>query len=92
MEVIGTKGVVSVDAFNQKGTVYISGPKRQDIVYHAWGNNSDLAMIHAFIAALEGEENQGASGLDGLRATEVALAAYESIRTNAAVDLPLQPI
>jgi len=37
------------------------------------------------------ESSPGASGLDGLKAMEVALAAYESARRGAPVPLPLEP-
>lgn len=90
LELIGTKGVISVDAFNQKGIVYSTVPKGGLVAYNYWGNDADQGMIEAFIRAVSGEENHGASGYDGLKATEVALGAYESIHRGAPVDLPLQ--
>jgi predicted dehydrogenase len=45
------------------------------------------ALLDNFGAAIRGEANLVVSGLDGLRATRIALAAQESIRTGRTVAL-----
>lgn len=91
MQVIGTKGVASLDAFRQAGMVYVAtSPNSPGRVFeNGWGNDADRELIEAFIAAVKGEPNEGASGLDGLKAMELALAAYESANRAAPVALPL---
>lgn len=94
MQVIGTKGVASLDAFRQAGMVYVasSNPSGGSVYEHGWSNDIDKAMIQAFIKAVKGEPNDGASGYDGLKAMEVALAAYESAKRTAPVALPLAAV
>lgn len=91
MEVVGDKGSASLDTFSQVGTVYraTTEPGQGSVRYNGWGNNADLEMVKAFIAAIEGKPNDGASGWDGLKAMEVALGAYQSGRRGAPVSLPL---
>lgn len=92
VELIGTKGVASIDVFRQAGMLYVANrPSSPGGVYEQpWGNDADRELIEAFIAAVNGEPNEGASGWDGLKAMEVALGAYESARRIAPVPLPLE--
>lgn len=91
MHVVGTKGVAILDVFRQAGMVYVAskGSSRGGVYEHGWGNDADEEMIEAFIKAVKGEPSEGASGYDGLKAMEVALAAYESAKRAAPVALPL---
>ena len=50
-----------------------------------WGLDPSERMIRDFLSP--SPDAQAASGADGLRATRVALAALESARTGAVVDL-----
>jgi predicted dehydrogenase len=54
-----------------------------------FADDADLAMVEAFAASVRAGEILApcASGLDGLRALEVALAGYESARTHQPVDI-----
>ncbi len=83
MDIIGSEGVATLNAFDQNLTVYRSTMRRAALSY--WGSNADLAMVADFAAALRGEESRGASGVDGLRAVAVVAAAYELIKTGQPV-------
>lgn len=76
MKIVGTKGTLAVDAFAQTGEVF------SDVVGHSqynfWGDDADQAMVKDFIDCIVEKRPPRASGVDGMRATEVALAAYES--------------
>lgn len=87
MEIIGEKGVLEVDAFNQKLDVYNDETVKAEWAY--WGDDCNLGLIADFVDAVESKRPPTVSGLDGLRALEVTTAAYESARshTRAAVVL-----
>jgi predicted dehydrogenase len=77
-EMITGQGTISADAFRQNLTVY-----REDLqrgVWDYWGSDPNQAMINEFIAAIRQKRAPAVTGMDGLRATEIVLAAYESIR------------
>lgn len=85
MEIIGTKGVISVDSFAQKNDVY-----SDDVVktqWAGWGDGMNLGLLNSFIDAIRSQQPVPISGEDGLRSAEVALAAYESMRTGQPVKL-----
>lgn len=44
-------------------------------------------MVSAFIQAVKNDEPVQVTGEDGMRAMQVALAAYESVRTGEPVDV-----
>ncbi len=85
MDVIGSGGLATMNAFQQNLTVYRHSAGRA--AFSGWGSNADRAMLEDFAAALRGEESRGASGIDGLRAVAVVMAAYDSIRTGKPVRL-----
>ncbi len=76
MEIIGTDGVISVDAFSQH--LVEIGDSQRPVRYRGWGDSSDLALVADFVSAVREGSRPAADGVDGLRALEVALAAYES--------------
>ncbi|MEC0232385.1 Gfo/Idh/MocA family protein [Paenibacillus alba] len=78
MEIIGTKGVISVDGLAQKNELYSSAAGKGQWDY--WGDNMDAYMIQAFVQALLSGEAVPISGEDGLRSAAVALAGYRSIQ------------
>ncbi|OPH56418.1 dehydrogenase [Paenibacillus ferrarius] len=78
MEIIGTKGVISVDGLAQKNELYSSAAGKGQWDY--WGDNMDAYMIQAFVRALLSGEAVPISGEDGLRSAAVALAGYRSIQ------------
>ncbi|AHV96760.1 oxidoreductase [Paenibacillus sabinae T27] len=76
LDVICEYGVLSINAFNQKMSVY-----RNDngVSWDYWGDNMDLELIRDFVRSVsEGAKTPSVTGEDGLRALEVALAAYRS--------------
>lgn len=85
MEIVGTGGTTHVDALAQNFGVY--SDKTNQFGYRHWGDNSDLALISDFVACIQEQRTPSISGEDGLRAMEVALAAYQSARTGQPVFL-----
>lgn len=85
MDLIGEKGLVTVNAFKQVMTVY--SHSRQRPAYSYWGSDANQAMINDFIAALREDRAPQVSGEDGLRAVEIVAAAYRSIETGQPVKL-----
>lgn len=85
LKVIGTKGTIEIDAFAQKGESF------SDIVghnkYHFWGDDSNYAMVKDFVSCINEKKKPRADGLDGLLATEVALAAYEAAKEGSVIKL-----
>jgi predicted dehydrogenase len=77
LQIMGSGGVADVDLFAQAVTHY-DDPGRS-VAWQGWGSNIDALMIAEFARFCRGENATAlATGLDGLRATQVALAAYRS--------------
>ena len=87
LELVGERGLVTVDAFRQNLTTY--GQPEQHTVWSFWGSDANQAMVEEFIAAIREARSPRATGLDGYKALEVALAAYASVETGQPVTLPL---
>ena len=85
MEIVGTKGVISLDVFAQ--ALLEANDSDQRVLYRNWGDNMDLLLVKDFIQAIREGKEPKASGLDGLKALEVALAAYESAASGMPVRL-----
>lgn len=85
MEIIGTAGTLSLDAFSQHLKLYDHAKLQPRIA--VWGGGDDLPLLRAFVQAVRDGRTVPVTGLDGLRATEVAMAAYESARQHAPVRL-----
>ncbi|RJX38134.1 gfo/Idh/MocA family oxidoreductase [Paenibacillus pinisoli] len=85
MEIIGTKGVLSVDSLAQVNEVY----SQQDGLgqWNYWGDNMDLHLIRSFVEAIRSGTPVPITGLDGLRSAAVALAGYQSIQEGQPVKL-----
>jgi myo-inositol 2-dehydrogenase/D-chiro-inositol 1-dehydrogenase len=78
LAVTGDKGVLSLDMFAQNLVLY--SDKSGGTTWQPWGSNIDDLMIEAFVHAIAGGESVPITGEDGLRAAQVALAAYESAK------------
>jgi hypothetical protein len=86
MDVIGERGVLAVDCFRDRVELIENrGPRNE---WLSWGDDSNQALLSSFIAAVENDTETAITVHDGLRATEVALCAYESAQRNAPVTCP----
>ena len=75
-EMVTERGAVVVDAFRQNLVVYRHDWQRAGWAY--WGSDSNLAMVTEFVEAIRTQRPACVTGVDGLRAVEVTLAAYQS--------------
>jgi predicted dehydrogenase len=86
MEVIGDRGVISMDAFGQHlQLVEDRGPSH---IFVPWAEGGDLPMIRSFVDAIRNDTDPLVTAEDGLRAMEVALCAYESAKRREPVACP----
>jgi len=78
LEVVGTNGVIEFDPFRPHLNVYRGDSPTHR--YVGFGENMDDHLIQAYVSALSQTTPHPllANGLDGLRALEIALAAYRS--------------
>jgi len=83
IEVLGEKGLVRVDAFNQH--VAVSSDKTGKTSWAGWGSNIDAGLVADFVGMIREDRQPSITGYDGLKALEVALAAYESARSGRPV-------
>jgi predicted dehydrogenase len=86
-EMVTERGAVIVDGFKQNLTVYSHANQRP--VWQYWGSDMNQAMVAEFVEAVRVGRQPYVTGLDGLRAVEVTLAAYESARRGQPVKLPV---
>jgi len=76
VEVVGTKGIARVDLYKQNITLH--SDETMKTTWEFWGSDSDQALINSFIKSVKENTPAPVTGEDGLRAMEVALAAYYS--------------
>lgn len=85
MEIICEGGMLFVDAFRQAITVYADSKRDHYLSY--WGDNMDWEMLKHFVSCIREGIQPAVTGIDGLRALEVALAAYRSAKSRLAVSV-----
>ncbi len=88
LRITGTSGVLHVDGFADRLTTF-----DHEAGGAAWthtGEDMNAPMIRDFIQCLRGGASETATGLDGLRALEIVLAAYDSARKREAVSVLYQ--
>ena len=92
VRVLGSEGMINLDDTKQAIRLASDAVERRGARWEQFGVNVDAAMVAHFVHCVRtGEElAPRASGEDGLRALEIALAAYESARTGQPVLLPLE--
>ena len=83
-EMVTQRGAVLVDAFRQNLNVYRHEWERSNWAY--WGSDMNHAMVSDFAAAIRENRQPRVTGVDGLRAVEATLAAYQSDRTGKTVE------
>lgn len=82
-EMVTQRGAVVVDAFRQILNVYRHEWQRSQWI--PWGSDMNHAMVSEFASAIRENRAPRVTGVDGLRAVEATLAAYESTRTGRTV-------
>jgi predicted dehydrogenase len=82
-EMVTQRGAILVDAFRQNLNMYRHEWERSHWAY--WGSDMNHAMVSDFTAAIRENRQPRVTGVDGLRALEATLAAYESDRTGKTV-------
>lgn len=85
VELIGEKGVVDVDAF--RNNLNVHGGVEQHYRLQPFGSDANQGMINEFCAAIREERQPRVSGRDGMKAFEIADAAYRSARNGQPVSL-----
>ncbi|MDQ2690978.1 MAG: Gfo/Idh/MocA family oxidoreductase [Chloroflexota bacterium] len=84
-ELVTQRGAVIVDAFRQNLNIYRHEWQRANWTY--WGSDMNQAMLSDFAAAIREDRPPRVTGVDGLRAVEATVAAYESDRTGQTVEV-----
>jgi predicted dehydrogenase len=84
-EMVTQRGAVLVDAFRQNLNIYRDEWARSNWAY--WGTDMNHAMLSEFVLAIQQNRQPRVTGVDGLRALEATLAAYESDRTGKTVEV-----
>jgi predicted dehydrogenase len=87
LEVLGEHGIARADAFSQNLVVY--SDQVGSAKWIPWGSNADMGLVQDFVDMIVMDRAPSITGYDGLRALEVALAAYRSDERGAPVALPL---
>jgi UDP-N-acetylglucosamine 3-dehydrogenase len=85
LEVVGTEGTLTVNAFDQKVDLYSD---EEGAAWDFWGDDMDSALIKDFIITVREGKTPSITGNDGLKALEVALSAYQSASKNQTVPNP----
>ena len=86
LELVGERGLLTVDAFKQVMTVYRHTHQRP--TYGYWGSDANQAMVNEFITAVAQRRSPLVTGTDGLRAVEIVDAAYRSVASGQPISLP----
>jgi predicted dehydrogenase len=86
IDVIGERGVLSMNAFNQNLQWFDDRGGRYTLI--PWAAGGDPGMIRGFFDAINEGTPPPVTGEDGLHALEVALCAYQSARRHEPVACP----
>lgn len=83
LEIVGSKGTLSVDAFAQQIDVY----SKDGVSWDSWGDNMDRMLVEDFVTNVKNGNPPSITGEDGLRALEVAYGGYESFKRKQPVSI-----
>lgn len=85
IELIGTKGSLTIDAFKDHFISYSDhGPCVQE---YFSGNDMNYELIEDFIRVVKGQQEVSITGFDGLKSLEASLASYESSKQSKTIKL-----
>lgn len=84
MRIVGSEGAIHLDAFAQAGSVWENGASPTHRLAN-WGDGSNESLVAEFASCIREGRGPRITGLDGLRAAEVAWAAYESAKAGQPV-------
>jgi predicted dehydrogenase len=87
LELVGELGTARLDSFSQNLTLYDDRAVKAQ--WPHWGSDMDMGLISDFVETIAQGRAPSISGQDGLKALEVALAAYLSAQRGEPVALPL---
>lgn len=90
IEVTGERGIITVDALNQNLALSSNASGKQHWVH--WGTNMDHGLIADFVDMIQTGRAPNITGEDGLRALEVALAAYASSAAHQPIVIDHVPV
>jgi Predicted dehydrogenases and related proteins len=85
MEIVSERGLTVVDGFSQNLNLFTQTPAGNNWAY--WGSDANQSMVEEFVNALRDGRETAVTGEDGLKAVEIALAAYQSAATGKPVQL-----
>jgi predicted dehydrogenase len=88
IDVLGEKGVIHLDVFKQHLELYSN--KAEKTQWIGWGSDVALGQIRDFTEMIATGREPSSTGHDGLKALEVALAAYRSSETGQPVRLSME--
>ena len=86
MQMIAEKGTLEVDAFAQHLNQY-SKKTAINANWIGWGSDSTKAMLNDFFSSIKEDREPAINYHDGYQALKVALAAYESAKTESVIEL-----
>ncbi len=78
LRITGTSGVVNVDAFAEHLTTFEHEEEGGKVLWSHTGEDINELMLEDFLRGVAENHPAGASGVDGLRALEIVVAAYRS--------------
>ncbi len=85
LSIIGSEGVLDLDLFPWTLNLFSETVGKHLAIAHDGDLNQ--AMLENFAQAIQGQAKISATGMDGLRALEVAEAAYRSIQDQKVIEL-----
>jgi predicted dehydrogenase len=89
LEIIGTEGLLLLDAFRQVVYVTQADPPNNRLEWNYWGCDADKEMVRSFVDCILEGKKPTAGAFDGRQGTEITAACYESAKRGAPVNLPL---
>ncbi|MEM4314936.1 MAG: Gfo/Idh/MocA family oxidoreductase [Nitrososphaerota archaeon] len=85
LELLGTLGIIQIDAFRQNVS-FIGSEKPDDrLSWHYYGCNPDMLMVRDFLRCILEDAQPLAGVYDGRQGVSVTLASYESSKLGRAV-------